>query len=157
MTTDDSRRSTVRISSLQRLVEARFANPLLRRLLRSPLHWPASRSLVLVSYVGPRSGRRYTFPVVYARVDERLVVVTPGRESRWWRNFRRPRACSVWFRGEERPATGTVVSGDERKQLLGAYGDEHPRFGRRLGVGSREEPETAAEELVVVRFAFDDS
>ena len=36
----------------------RAINPLVGRLLRSPLHWLASRRLALIPYTGRRSGRR---------------------------------------------------------------------------------------------------
>jgi hypothetical protein len=43
----------------------RAINPLVRLLIRSPLHRLASRRLALINYTGRRSGRRYTIPVGY--------------------------------------------------------------------------------------------
>lgn len=40
-------------------------NPLVRWLMRSPLHWLASRRVALISYTGRRSGRRFTIRVGY--------------------------------------------------------------------------------------------
>ncbi|MFB6184600.1 MAG: hypothetical protein ABEI96_08605 [Haloarculaceae archaeon] len=149
-------RSHTRVPKPQRLLEDRVANPLFRAVLRSPLHWLASRWLVLVSYVGPRSGRRYAFPVVYHRVGDAVVAVTPRTESNWWRNFRTPRRCTVWLRGTNYAASGAVVTGDERGPLVDAYFERHGLVGRMLGSDrggrSRARP---YEDLAVVRFALD--
>ncbi|WP_435358660.1 nitroreductase/quinone reductase family protein [Haloarchaeobius sp. DFWS5] len=150
-----------RVSAAQRTLETRVANPVFGALLRSPLHRLASTRLILLSYAGRRSGKQYTIPVVYTRVDGALVVVTPRSESVWWRNFRESHPCSVWYRGEERSATGTVVSGPERRRLLSAYVDEHGLLARSLGVrpGSVDADAdtndgTPADHLVVVRLTL---
>jgi hypothetical protein len=148
----------VRVSSAQRRLETEFANPLLGRLLRSQLHWPASRWLLLVSYEGRRSGRRFTFPASYSRVGATLVVVTPRHESTWWPNFQSPYECTLWHRGRERQVVGEVVTGPDRDDLLAAYLDDHLSMRHLLGV----QPEdivspgrlpAAADEVAVVRFS----
>lgn len=147
---DETERSPGRVvSPLQRTVERRVANPLLRGLLRSPLHRPASRWLVLVSYVGRRSGDRHSFPAVYARAGGALVVVTPAGESNWWHNFTGERYCTVWLRGSPRSAVGEVLDGERRASALAAYLDAHPALGRL--VGARDDPDA----LAVVRFAVE--
>ena len=146
-----------RVSSVHRGFEERIANPLFERLLRSRLHWPASRWLLLLAYRGRRSGRTYSLPVLYERVEGRLVVVTPERESTWWRNFETPRACTAWHHGESRSATGTVLDGDERDRSLRSYLENHGLLTRVLGFGPNpaSDPEgfaRATRELVVVAF-----
>jgi hypothetical protein len=66
----------------------RTVNPLLRGLLRSPLHRVASGSLALLTVTGRSSGRRYSFPVGYRREGE-VVTIAVGapRRKRWWRNL----------------------------------------------------------------------
>ncbi|WP_435194217.1 hypothetical protein [Natronomonas sp. EA1] len=147
--------------SVLRAVERRVANPLFETLLRSRLHWPASRWLMLVSYVGPRSGRRYTFPVAYARFNDATIVLTSKRESAWWRNFQQPRECYVWFEGEVYPATGRVLTGHERGRLLGEYLERRPFLSRLLGIDTthRAAPDQlsrANPEIAVVRFTVDE-
>lgn len=155
---------TSRVTDLQRRLEDRLANPLLRRLLRSPLHPLASRWFLLCSYRGRRSDRRYTIPLLYARVttngDGEVVVLTPREETVWWTNFRKPRACSLVLGGRERPATGTVVARSEAGPFLAAYFRTYPAMGRLLGYGS--DPTTtragrgrASRELAVVRFRLE--
>lgn len=151
---EDRSRGSVQVSRLQRTVEDRLFNPLLRWLLRSRIHWLGSRWLLLVSYEGRRSGRRYTFPVVYAERNDGLIVVTPKTETTWWRNFATPHPCSVWLRGTGRTAVGEVVRADERSAALATYVEAHGLLGRFFGVSTATEPGADHhEDLVVVRFA----
>ncbi|WP_148858569.1 nitroreductase/quinone reductase family protein [Natronococcus pandeyae] len=142
------------VSTVQRVLERRIANPALRWLLRSRLHWLASHRLLLVSYEGRHSGTQYTFPVVYSRQNGDFVVVTPPDETTWWKNFVEPRRCAISVRGKMRPATGTVVTGDDRDALLVAHLESSPAlrwlFG--FGRGSLADPAqfSRAKELFTV-------
>ena len=66
----------------------RAINPLVRGLLRSPLHRLASRRVALISYTGRRSGRRFTIPVGYemAGLQVTISVGSPDRKV-WWRSL----------------------------------------------------------------------
>jgi hypothetical protein len=63
-------------------------NPLVRWLMRSPLHRLASRRVALISYTGRRSGRRFTIPVGY-EMEGLEVTITVGSPERkvWWRSL----------------------------------------------------------------------
>jgi hypothetical protein len=63
-------------------------NPLVRWLMRSPLHSLASRQVALISYTGRRSGRRFTIPVGYeiAGLQVTITVGSPERKI-WWRSL----------------------------------------------------------------------
>lgn len=85
-------------------------NPLVVRLLRSPLHHVIGGGLMLITVTGRRSGRRYTIPVGYQRDGDVLhVLVSKARRKQWWRNFRAPAALEVELRGERFAAVGHVV------------------------------------------------
>jgi hypothetical protein len=69
-------------------VRNRVINPLVRALLRSPAHRVMSRGVLLLTYTGRRSGRRYTLPVQYARTDQGLILWPAHHDrKRWWRNL----------------------------------------------------------------------
>jgi hypothetical protein len=51
-------------------------NVIVRFLLRSPLHSRLSNTLLLLTYVGRTSGKRYTNPVVYTRQGNLVTVFT---------------------------------------------------------------------------------
>jgi hypothetical protein len=92
----------------------RTANPLVKGLLRSPLHRLASRNLALITVTGRSSGREYTFPVGYSESDGHvLIVVGLPERKRWWRNLLQPAPVRLRLGGVERTGTA-VASGDER-------------------------------------------
>jgi len=92
----------------------RTANPLVRGILRSPLHPLFSRRLALITVTGRASGREYTFPVLYERDGDtvRVVVGWPQRK-RWWRNLTGAGApVGIRLAGVERGGHA-VATGDE--------------------------------------------
>lgn len=160
MVTLESIRPSALPSRIGRTLERRVANPVFRTLLRSRLHWLASRWLALLSYRGRRSERRYTTPVAYARRDGALVVVTLADEANWWTNFRDPHECTLWLRGTPKDATGVVVTdGAERDALLAEYARDRRLLAPVLGVDGdrtgRTSDDGTVENVVVVRFDLD--
>jgi hypothetical protein len=97
------------------------ANPAVRALLRSPAHRLLSGSLLLLTVTGRRSGRTFTFPVMYAADgDDLLVFVGDHEHKRWWRNL-------------EGRATG-----DGAEVVARVRGSEH-RYRAELCMGRRED------------------
>jgi deazaflavin-dependent oxidoreductase (nitroreductase family) len=96
----------------KRLVELsmRF-NPFFTAVLRSPVHWLLSPGLMLVTVTGRRSGRRYTIPVGYHRLDDCIVVlVAEARSKQWWRNYRTPGDVELRLRGKTLRATARALA-----------------------------------------------
>jgi hypothetical protein len=88
----------------------RAINPLVRWLIRSPLHGLASRRIALITYTGRRSGHRYTIPVGYemAGVDVTITVGSPDRKM-WWRSLTGTGApVELVVRGQ--PRTGHAIA-----------------------------------------------
>jgi hypothetical protein len=110
----------------------RFANPVVKWILRSPAHRLLSSHLLLISVTGRRSGRVYEIPVAYQERGESLTidVGTPDRKQ-WWRNFLNRSPTRVSLRGAERAGmavamtdeTGTAV----RVELDAVSGESEPR------------------------------
>jgi hypothetical protein len=66
----------------------RTINPVLGRVLRSPVHRLASGRLALITYTGRKSGREYTIPTFYRdRGDEVTIAVGWPDRKVWWRNL----------------------------------------------------------------------
>jgi hypothetical protein len=96
----------------------RAVNPLVRLVLRSPLHRLASRRLALITYTGRRSGRLYTIPVGYemAGLQVRINVGAPDRKV-WWRSLTGTGApVELVVRGRRR--TGHAVAARAGDQAL---------------------------------------
>ncbi len=96
-----------------RLPEPLFVviNPMMRVLLRSPLHCMLSGSLMLISFTGRKSGRRYTTPVRYVRVDGAVRCFTSA-ENLWWRNLRGGATVSLLIAGKEAPYDAQAIFDD---------------------------------------------
>jgi hypothetical protein len=88
----------------------RFGNLFVIGLLRSPLHRPASGSLLLITYRGRRSGRHFTIPAMYAEHDGApTIFVGHPERKRWWRNLRVGAEVEVRLRGRRLRGQGAVV------------------------------------------------
>ena len=86
-----------------RLPESLFVviNPVVRALLQSPIHGFWSKKFMLITFTGRRSGRRYTTPVRYVRLDDTIRCFTSS-ESQWWRNLRGGAEVNLRIEGVER-------------------------------------------------------
>lgn len=63
------------------------SNAFVSLLLRTPLlHRLASHQIMLLTYTGRKSGKRYTLPVGYMRDDHTVTILTKWFRG-WWRNF----------------------------------------------------------------------
>lgn len=74
-------------------------NPFMKWLLRSPLHGIVSRSFMLITFTGRKSGRAYTTPVQYAQDGSTLYVVT-SQGYTWWKNLRGGANVTLHVRGK---------------------------------------------------------
>lgn len=63
-----------------------FMNPLVRGLLRSPLHGIGSGNLAILCYEGRQSRKNYATPLSYVREGDRILFLS-SRQTRWWCNF----------------------------------------------------------------------
>lgn len=104
-------------------------NPLMKALLRSPLHGPLSDSLLLITFTGRKSGQTYTTPVGYEQVDGTLYV-TSQTDRVWWKNLRGGADVSVRVRGENREGSADVIEDN------GAVADYVLGFIERNGLDS---------------------
>ena len=66
----------------------RIVNPVLRTILRFPIHRLASGRVALITYTGRRSGREYTIPCFYRDKGGEVTIAVgwPDRKV-WWRNL----------------------------------------------------------------------
>jgi deazaflavin-dependent oxidoreductase (nitroreductase family) len=110
----------------------RFGNLFVIGLLRSPLHRLASGSLLLITYRGRRSGRRFTIPVMYAEREGTLTIfVGQPEQKRWWRNLRGGAEVEVRLRGRRLRGQAEVV---EDSAAVETYLDRYPRARKAIEV-----------------------
>ncbi|MBY0278570.1 nitroreductase/quinone reductase family protein [Candidatus Binatia bacterium] len=112
-------------------------NPLVVRLLRSPLHHLIGGGLMLITVTGRRTGRRYTIPVGYQRDGDLLhVLVSKAARKQWWRNFRTPATLEVELRGDTFAARGHVVDPQDERffAVIEATLRRLPMLARQFGI-----------------------
>lgn len=131
----------------------RRLNPLIAGILRSPLHGLASRNLLLLTYVGAKTGTVRTLPLSYVEVAGRLYLCT--RSSAWWRNLRNGRPVTLRLHGRRVTATPVVVDlhSTEALDALRAFLTANPKTGEMLyavgtDAGRRPREEDLRREVV---------
>jgi deazaflavin-dependent oxidoreductase (nitroreductase family) len=142
-------------------------NPIVRLILRSPLHRLFSGSILLITYHGRKSGKAYSIPVQYAQADK-LVYILPGapEQKMWWRNLRGGAPVQLRLCGQDLSARAEVLTGDAHGDEIRAALDSYlRRFSaaariyqvRRTPAGNFDaaDLQTAARQMIVVRVALD--
>lgn len=89
----------------------RVVGPVVKTLLRSPMHGPLSKSLLMIGFNGRRSGKRYEIVVGYREHNDVIEIVSPRT---WWKNLQGGNAeVDVTFRGKQRRGRAEVHHGDQ--------------------------------------------
>ncbi len=106
-------------------------NVVVRGLLRSPLHFLLSESLLLLTYWGQKSGKRYTNPVSYTR-EGAVVTVTAFTSRTWWKQVRVGASVLVEIKRQQIRGTAEVISEDHAKIIasLLALLRKNPRLAK---------------------------
>jgi hypothetical protein len=115
-------------------VVTRIGNPVLRTLLRSPLHGVVDRQFLLLHVPGRRSGRVYDIVVAHHDLPEGRTVFT---NSRWRANLRGGVDLDLTWQGRRRRAHADLV--EDPEVVADTYAGRIAEFGwegaqRRLGI-----------------------
>ncbi len=130
------------------------ANTVVETILKSPAHPILSTSMVLVQYVGNRSGDEHMLPVKYADTHHGLVVMVGKPETKsWWRNFTKMGQARVLLKGTWTPMTAHALRGADDPEavtpLLRSYAQRYPKVVKSIEGDTLEE---RVENAVVVWF-----
>lgn len=128
------------------------ANAFVEAVLTSPLHRLLSGKLLLIRYLGSRSGTEFTVPVQFADTHSGLVVVVGEPDTTtWWRNFTTMAQVQVAVAGTWVPMTGHALRGTEDPEavtsLLRSYASRFPKVVKSLDGDTLDE---RVEHAVVV-------
>jgi deazaflavin-dependent oxidoreductase (nitroreductase family) len=116
-----------------------------------------SKSVLLITFTGCKSGKTYTTPVSYSQHNDQVYVFT---HATWWKNLRGGAPVTLRIQGRELPALAEPVAED--KQAVAAGLSEHlrkvPSDARYYDVTfddhgnpRAEEVEKAAQSVVMIR------
>ena len=84
----------------------RYVNPVVKALLRSPLHGLVSKKLMLLTVTGRRTGRTYTMPVGRFESPDGTLVLSAG--GSWRHNLRGGADVRITVAGKERAARAVL-------------------------------------------------
>lgn len=132
-------------------------NAIMKGILRSPLHGMVSKSILLISFTGRKSGKTYTTPISYSTQGEYIVLVTNGN---WWKNLRDGAPVNVRLRGQDRNGFAEAIADDKaaitegvQRHLEQIPGDAK-YYGVSLDANRKPNPEQAAraaQKLIMIR------
>ncbi len=92
-----------------------IVNKTMKFVLRSPMHGVVSKSVLLITFTGRKSGKTYTTPVSYSQSDGKVTIFT---HANWWKNMRRSAPVTLRLRG--RDVRGLAEPVAEDKQAIAA-------------------------------------
>jgi deazaflavin-dependent oxidoreductase (nitroreductase family) len=102
-----------------------------------PFPTPLGRRLMLISFTGRKSGKRYRQPVSYVRDARTGTLLTPGG-GRWTRNLRHGDEVGVRLRGRDFTARPELVDDpDEVGRLLALMSGDNPGLNRFVRIPKR--------------------
>jgi deazaflavin-dependent oxidoreductase (nitroreductase family) len=134
-----------------------YVNSAMKFMLRSPVHGMVSKTVLLISFTGRKSGKIYTTPVSYSQQGDQVSIFT---HATWWKNLRNSPEVLLRIQGRELQGLAEPVAGD--KQAIAAGLSAHlrvvPSDARYYGVTfdehgnpRSEEVEQAVQSVVMVR------
>ena len=112
----------------------RLYKPIVVSLLRSPLHGVMSKSVMLLTYRGRRSARKFITPVSYVRDGDDLLVVGSRDHSSWWKNLRGGAPVLARVRGRRLEGIVEAFEGEDAEDELLAVLRAVPAYRRYWGV-----------------------
>jgi deazaflavin-dependent oxidoreductase (nitroreductase family) len=102
----------------------KIVNPLVKMILRSPLHRLMSATLLLITYRGRKSGKEYTLPVQYVQ-DGSYIFIVPGyaEQKTWWHNLKGGLDVQLMLKGQALSGQGTLLESEANaEEILKAFG-----------------------------------
>ena len=114
--------------------------------LRSPLHGMVSKTVLLITFTGRKSGKTYTTPVDYS-LDGDLVTIFTHAE--WWKNLRNGAPITLRIRGRDFQGLAEPVADDKVAIAAGlsAHLRKVPSDARYYGVTFDDQGNPRAEEV----------
>ena len=85
-------------------------NRIMSAILRSPLHRIASRSVMLITFTGRKTGQRYTTPISYRREGNKVTAFTGAK---WSRNLVGGAPVTLNIKNKDYQGTADVVQDKE--------------------------------------------
>jgi len=108
-------------------------NPAMLRLLRSPLHRTMSGNILLITFTGRKTGRRYTTPLSYLQEGDTVYCLT---DARWSENLVGGAIVTLRLRGEDVQGTARAYRNEPARvaAVMMRFFERVPRDAKFYGV-----------------------
>ena len=137
-----------------------FVNHAMKLVLHSPLHGMISKSILLFTFIGRKSGKIYTTPVCYSQYGSQVHIFT---HASWWKNLRSDIPVTLRIQGQELQGLPEPIVDDKKAVAAGLM--EHlrhvPSDAKYYGVTfddnknpRAEEVEKGAQTVVMIRIGL---
>jgi hypothetical protein len=125
----------------------RAVNPIMRFLLRTPLSGAARKQMMVVSFNGRKTGRRFSIPLSAHQIDNDLYAMT---SAPWKHNFREGATAEVLHDGKTTTMRGELIQdrevvADLSRRCAESYGVK--RAQRMMGLKFRDQRIPTVEEF----------
>ena len=87
-----------------------YVNSAMKFVLHSPVHAMVSKTVLLITFTGRKSGKTYTTPVDYSQDGDQVTIFT---HSDWWKNLRGGAPVTLRIRGRELQGVAEPVAEDK--------------------------------------------
>lgn len=88
----------------------RILNPVMKTLLKSPLHSLASGGIMIITFKGNRTGREYSTPISYYADEDGCIYCFT--HANWWRNLQDGAEVKLRMKGEDYRGYAEAVPDD---------------------------------------------
>jgi len=134
-----------------------YVTSTMKFILRSPMHGMVSKTMLLITFTGRKSGKTYTTPVDYSQDGDQVTIFT---HANWWKNLVGGAPVTLRMRGRDLQGIAEPVAEDKGAVAAGLM--EHlrkvPSDAKYYGVTfddqknpRAEEVEKAAQSAVMIR------
>ena len=94
----------------------RMLNPVMKTILKSPLHKVVSGQIMIITFKGAKSGKEHATPVSYSRENNRVTVFT---HVNWWKNFTECGEVKLRIQGQDYGGHTEVITDDLDQKAIG--------------------------------------
>ena len=124
-----------------------FVNKAMKFMLRSPMHGLVSKTVLLITFTGRKSGKTYTTPVSYSQHDDQVYIFS---HAAWWKNLRGGTPVTLRIQGRDLQGLAEQPVAED-KQAVAAGLTEHlrkvPSDARYYGVTFDDQRNPRADEV----------
>ena len=138
----------------------KILNPFMKTILKSPVHKVVSDGILIITFMGIKSGKEYSTPISYVMENGTVYCFT---HAQWWRNLAEGAEVKVRLQGQDTAGFAQVEAEDMAKktsamrkmviakpQEAGFYNVTFDSDGEPV----QEEVIKAAEEAVLIRITL---